>query len=237
MTNARIAIAPSILAADFARLGDQVAEADAAGADRIHVDVMDGHFVPNLTVGPAVVRALRRVTRLPLETHLMIEEPDRFLEAFVDAGSTALVVHVERAVTLHRTLDHIRRLGARVGVALNPATPAVALEEVVAALDLVLVMTVDPGFGGQPFVASTVPKIDRVRALVDRVRPECEIHVDGGIDEATAPSVVRAGAGVLVAGSAIFGHPQGIGPAVARLRASAEAMDRTQEGRSGCRSA
>ena len=238
MTSApRIAIAPSILSADFARLGDQVAEAEAAGADRIHVDVMDGHFVPNLTIGPVVVEALRRVTELPLETHLMIEDPDRFVDAFAEAGSTALVVHVERAITLHRTLDRIRRLGTRVGVAINPATPVTALEEVIGDLDLVLVMTVDPGFGGQEFVASTLPKLRRVRELVERSRPQCEIQVDGGIDATTAPLVVEAGARVLVAGSAVFGDPAGIEVALGKLRASVGTPDRRHEGRSGCRSA
>jgi ribulose-phosphate 3-epimerase len=233
MSPDRVAIAPSILSADFARLGYQVAEAEAAGADLIHVDVMDGHFVPNLTIGPLVVRALRRGTRLPLETHLMIEEPDRYLGAFVEAGATALVVHVEGAIHLHRTLEAIRRLGARAGVAINPATPAGMLEEVVADLDLVLVMTVDPGFGGQSFITNVLPKIRRVRDLVDRIRPQCEVHVDGGIDATTAPLVVEQGANVLVAGSAIFGDAAGIGPAIGRLRASVAAVG--GERRSGCR--
>jgi ribulose-phosphate 3-epimerase len=232
MNPGHIAIAPSILSADFARLGDQVAEAEAAGADLLHVDVMDGHFVPNLTIGPLVVRALRRVTKLPLETHLMIEEPDRYLEAFAEAGSTALVVHVEGAVHLHRTLENIRRRGLRVGVALNPATPAGVLEEIVAELDLVLVMTVDPGFGGQAFITNVLPKIRRVRDLVDRIRPQCEVHVDGGIDATTAPLVVEEGANVLVAGAAIFGNAAGIAPAIARLRASVETVG--SERRSGC---
>ena len=215
-----IKLAPSILAADFARLGDQVAEADKAGADRIHVDVMDGHFVPNITIGPVVVRSLRRVTRLPLEAHLMIAEPDRHLEAFADAGADALTVHVEGAVHLHRTLESIAKLGKRVGLALNPATPAAMLEEVLPDLDLVLVMTVDPGFGGQEFIASTLPKIRRVRELLDRVRSECELEVDGGIHPETAPLVVEAGARVLVAGSAVFEDPAGVRAGMQRLRAS-----------------
>ena len=213
-----IALAPSILSADFARLGEQVAEVEAAGADRIHVDVMDGHFVPNITIGPLVVRALRRVTRLPLEAHLMITEPDRYLEAFAEAGADGLTVHVEGAIHLHRTLESIVKLGRRVGLALNPATQAAVLEEVLSELDLVLVMTVDPGFGGQDFIASTVPKIRRIRELIDRVRPACELEVDGGIHPATAPLVVEAGARVLVAGSAVFEDPAGIRAGMQRLR-------------------
>ena len=213
-----IALAPSILSADFARLGEQVAEVEAAGADRIHVDVMDGHFVPNITIGPLVIRALRRVTRLPLEAHLMITEPDRYLEAFAEAGADGLTVHVEGAIHLHRTLESIMKLGRRVGLALNPATPAAVLEEVLSELDLVLVMTVDPGFGGQNFIASTVSKIRRIRELIDRVRPACELEVDGGIHPATAPLVVEAGARVLVAGSAVFEDPAGVRAGMQRLR-------------------
>ena len=216
----RIAIAPSILSADFARLGEQVAEAEAAGADRIHVDVMDGHFVPNITIGPVVVRSLRKVTRLPLEAHLMIAEPDRYLEAFADAGVDGLTVHVEGALHLHRTLESIARLRRRVGLALNPATPASVLEEVLPELDLVLVMTVDPGFGGQDFIESTIPKIRRVRELLDRVRPGCELEVDGGIHVATARRAVEAGARVLVAGSAIFDDPGGVRSGMDCLRRS-----------------
>lgn len=213
-----IALAPSILSADFARLGEQVAEVEAAGADRIHIDVMDGHFVPNITIGPLVIRALRRVTRLPLEAHLMITEPDRYLEAFAEAGANGLTVHVEGAIHLHRTLESIVKLGRRVGLALNPATPATVLDEVLSELDLVLVMTVDPGFGGQDFIASTVPKIRRIRELIDRVRPACELEVDGGIHPETAPLVVEAGARVLVAGSAVFEDPAGVRAGMQRLR-------------------
>jgi len=213
-----IALAPSILSADFARLGEQVAEVEAAGADRIHVDVMDGHFVPNITIGPLVIRALRRVTRLPLEAHLMITEPDRYLEAFAEAGADGLTVHVEGAIHLHRTLESTVKLGRRVGLELNPATPATVLDEVLSELDLVLVMTVDPGFGGQDFIASTVPKIRRIRELIDRVRPACELEVDGGIHPETAPLVVEAGARVLVAGSAVFEDPAGVRAGMQRLR-------------------
>jgi ribulose-phosphate 3-epimerase len=218
----RIAIAPSILSANFARLGEQVAEAEAAGADRIHVDVMDGRFVPNITIGPVVVGSLRRVTRLPLEAHLMIAEPDRYLAAFADAGADGLTVHVEGAVHLHRTLESIAKLGRRVGLALNPATPPGVLDEVLPQLDLVLVMTVDPGFGGQGFIAGVVPKIRRIRSLLDRVRPECELEVDGGIHAETARQVVEAGARVLVAGSAVFEDPDGVAAAMRRLGASAK---------------
>jgi ribulose-phosphate 3-epimerase len=215
-----VGLAPSILSADFARLGEEVAEAEAGGADRIHVDIMDGHFVPNLTIGPVVVRSLRRVTRLPLEAHLMIAEPDRYLEAFADAGIDGLTVHVEGVIHLHRTLEAIAKLGKRVGVAFNPATPIATLEEVLRELDLVLVMTVDPGFGGQDFIAATVPKIRRVRALLDRLRPACELEVDGGIHAETAALAVEAGAHVLVAGSAIFEDSAGVRAGMVRLRAS-----------------
>jgi ribulose-phosphate 3-epimerase len=223
MTEA-IKLAPSILSADFIRLGDDVREAEAAGADRIHVDVMDGHFVPNITIGPLVVRALRKVTALPLETHLMIEDPDRYAKAFVEAGSTSLLVHVEGATHLHRTVGLIKALGAGAGVVLNPATPASSIEEILPDVDQVLVMTVNPGFGGQKFIAGTLPKIARVRQMIDRVHPECQLEVDGGIDAMTAPQVVRAGARVLVAGSAIFNAPDGIAAAMDRIRGSVAAV-------------
>ena len=221
-----VKLAPSILAADFARLGQQVAEAEQSGADRIHVDVMDGHFVPNLSMGPAVVQSLRRVTRLPLETHLMISNPDFFLDEFAAAGSDSFLVHWEGNNNLHRTVQRIRALGKRAAVAINPATPGAVLEEIVQELDQVLVMTVNPGFGHQQFIRATLPKIERVRELVERRKPGCDVEVDGGIDATTAPLVVRAGATVLVAGSSIFGDRDGVATAMKRLRT---AIDRTND--------
>ncbi len=212
-----IKLAPSILAADFARLGEAIAEAEAAGADRVHVDVMDGHFVPNISIGPVVVSSLRKVTRLPLECHLMIEDPDTYAPEFAAAGADTLIVHPEGAIHLHRTIHRIKNLGKRVGVVLNPATSETAIEEVIADVDLVLVMTVNPGFGGQKFIDRTLPKLRRVREILDSVNPTCELEVDGGIDAITAERVVSAGARVLVAGSAVFGAPDGITAASKRI--------------------
>jgi ribulose-phosphate 3-epimerase len=217
-----IKLAPSILAADMAHLADQVAEAALAGADRIHVDVMDGHFVPNITFGPVVVRWLRPVTSLPLEAHLMISEPDRYLGAFAEAGASTLIVHQEGAIHLNRTVQEIHRLGLRAGVAINPATPAAVLEEILPDLDLVLVMTVNPGFGGQEFLAGTLPKIRRVRRMIDDARSDCELEVDGGIEPHTAPLVVEAGARVLVAGSAVFRASGGAAAGIGRLKVELE---------------
>jgi len=215
-----VRLAPSILAADFARLGEQVAEAERCGADRIHVDVMDGHFVPNLSIGAPVVRSLRRVTRLPLETHLMILNPDFFLDEFAEAGSDSFLVHWEGNNNLHRTLQRIKAMGKRVGVVINPATPAAVLDVILEDVDQVLVMTVNPGFGHQRFIHTTLPKIRRVREMIELIKPECDLEVDGGIDTTTAPLAVDAGANVLVAGSSIFGGAERVSAAMDLLRAA-----------------
>jgi ribulose-phosphate 3-epimerase len=222
MQKKAVKIAPSILAADFARLGEQVAQAEQAGADRIHVDVMDGHFVPNISMGAPIVKSLRPVTRLPLETHLMISEPDFFFDEFVEAGSDSFIVHWEGNNNLHRTIQRVKSLGKKVGLAINPATPASALEEILPDLDLVLVMTVNPGFGHQHFIHTTLPKIQRVRRMIQQVRAECELELDGGIDPTTARLGVAAGADVLVAGSSIFGEAAGVEVAMKKLRAGTE---------------
>src|SRR5262245_13775236 len=221
-----VKLAPSILAADFARLGAQVTEAERAGADRIHVDVMDGHFVPNLSMGAPIVASLRPVTRLPLETHLMISDPDFFLDEFTEAGSDSFLVHWEGNNNLHRTVQRVKALGKRVGVVINPATPAAVLEEILQDVEQVLIMTVNPGFGSQHFIRTTLPKIRLAREMIERIKPGCDLEVDGGIDAATAPLVVEAGANVLVAGSAIFGSNDGVAAAMNRLRAS---LDRSKK--------
>ena len=220
MEKRAVKLAPSILAADFAQLGKQVGEAEQAGADRIHVDVMDGHFVPNISMGAPIVESLRRVTRLPLETHLMISDPDFFLDEFTEAGSGSFLVHWEGNNNLHRTVQRVKALGKRVGVVINPATPAAALEEILQDVDQVVVMTVNPGFGHQRFIHTTLPKIRRVRQMIVEIKPGCDLEVDGGIDATTAPLVVDAGANVLVAGSAIFSESEGVIAAMKRLRAA-----------------
>jgi ribulose-phosphate 3-epimerase len=200
-----IQLAPSILAANFANLGADIAAATRGGADQIHVDVMDGHFVPNITIGVPVVKSLRKATTLPLDVHLMIMQPDRYLEAFIEAGANMVSVHVEVLPHLHRTVTQIKKLGAKAGVVLNPSTPVSALEEIAPEVDFVLVMSVNPGFGGQVFIPASVKKIRNVRALLDRAGNSAPIEVDGGIDLTTVKSVVDAGAEWLVAGHAIFG--------------------------------
>jgi ribulose-phosphate 3-epimerase len=201
-----IQIAPSILTADFANLGKAIAAVEAGGADLIHVDVMDGHFVPNITIGVPVVRSLRRIARVPLDVHLMIEEPDRYLEAFVQAGAAMISVHAEAVRHLHRTIHHIKALGARAGVALNPATPISAIEEMAGDLDHVLVMSVNPGFGGQTFIPRSESKIQAVRRLLDGAGNPAPIEVDGGVDGGNIGRLIAAGASIFVVGNAIFGQ-------------------------------
>jgi ribulose-phosphate 3-epimerase len=200
-----VRIAPSILSADFARLADAIAQIEAGGADFVHVDVMDGHFVPNITIGPPVVAALKRVTKLPLDVHLMITDPDRYLEAFVQAGASMLTVHAEVLPHLHRTLTHIRSLGAKAGVAINPSTPVAMVSDVTAEMDHLLVMSVNPGFGGQTFIPHSLPKIAAARELLASTGCRAAIEVDGGVDRGNAAEIIRAGASILVAGASIFG--------------------------------
>jgi ribulose-phosphate 3-epimerase len=227
-----IKIAPSILAADFANLGAAVQAAEAGGADYIHVDVMDGNFVPNLTVGPPVVAAVRKVTRLPLDVHLMIEKPERYLADFVRAGADLLTVHVETCPHLYCTIQQIRELGVKAGVTLNPGTPLETMCEVLPFVDQVLVMTVNPGFGGQTYIPTMTDKIARLAAMIAVAAPGVEIEVDGGIDTSTTPTVVRAGARVLVAGTAVFGYPGGIAAGIAALREAARQVARSETGHS-----
>ena len=220
MSRRPVRIAPSILSADFSRLGEEIAAVEAGGADWIHVDVMDGRFVPNITIGPVVTRGARRATELPLDVHLMIEEPDRYLEDFVEAGAAIVTVHQEACRHLHRTLARIRELGALAGVALNPATPVSAVAEVVGDLDLVVVMSVNPGFGGQSFIPASTRKVRRVRALLDGAGSDALVEVDGGVTADNARTLVEAGADVLVAGSAVYRHPDGPGAGVGAIRAA-----------------
>lgn len=213
-----IYIAPSILSADFARLGEQVAEVEQAGAHRIHIDVMDGHFVPNLSMGPVVVKGLRKVTRLPLEVHLMVEEPGRFVDPFLHEGADSLIVHMEALPNPRPLLHDIRRRGNKVGLAINPETPVSVLEPYLTEIDLALCMTVHPGFSGQAFVPQSLERIRRLRDLIDRVNPACELEVDGGINIHTARKAVEAGANVLVAASAIFNSHQSATAALRELQ-------------------
>ena len=213
-------IVPSILAADVARLGEQVTATQAAGADRIQVDVMDGRFVPNITFGPLVVAAVRRHTTLPIEAHLMIVEPERYVADFAEAGADVIIVHQEVSPHLHRTIQQIKALGKRAGVAINPATPLAMLQEILGDVDLVLCMTVNPGFGGQEFIPATLGKIERLRAMIQQHSAQCDLEVDGGITTTTAAQVTRAGANVLVAGSSVYDDPSGVAAGVAALRAA-----------------
>ena len=202
-----VRIAPSILAADFSALGEEIATAERGGADLIHVDVMDGHFVPNITIGPPVIRAIKRVTSLPLDVHLMIADPARYLTTFADAGADFLSVHVEATPHLHKTLTEIKKLGVQAGVALNPSTPESVLNEIATEVDFILVMSVNPGFGGQKFIPRTLTKIVAIQDILEKAKNEAPIEVDGGISQSNAGDVVAAGADMLVAGSAIFGSP------------------------------
>ena len=216
----KIKLAPSILSADFSHLGEQVAEATAAGADYIHIDIMDGHFVPNITIGAPVVASIRHWTNLPLDVHLMIEAPERQIKQFADAGADIISVHIEACPHIHRVVQTIKGLGIKAGVALNPGTPIDTLEEALSSLDLVLVMTVNPGFGGQAFIEAMLDKIARLRAELDKKGLATELEVDGGINAETASKVVEAGARVLVAGAAVFKLEQTVKEALGRIRAS-----------------
>ncbi len=218
----KIKIAPSILSADFARLGEQVAAAAEAGADYIHVDVMDGHFVPNITIGPAVVKAIRPYTGIPFDVHLMIERPADYIRQFAEAGADIITVHVEACPHIHRTIQTIKELGRKAGASVNPGTPVDRLEDILPDLDMVLVMTVNPGFGGQKFITNTLNKISAIRETIDILGLETEIEVDGGINVDTAPKVKEAGADVLVAGAAVFNPNESIKEALRKIRRSLE---------------
>ena len=213
-----IGLVPSILSADFTRLGEQVREAEAAGAQRIQIDVMDGHFVPNITMGLLIVEAVRRCTRLPLEAHLMITNPEQYIEEFAKAGADVIIVHQEVCPHLHRVVQQIKTAGKMAGVALTPSTPVFMLEDMLSLLDLVLIMTVNPGFGGQGFIPEMLPKIARMREMITARDLQCDLEVDGGIHEATVPLVVQAGANLLVAGSAVYNEHESVAQAMERLR-------------------
>ncbi len=218
-----IQIAPSILSADFARIGEAVKLVEDAGADLIHVDIMDGHFVPNITIGPVVVESIRKTTKLPLDVHLMISEPDRFLEAFAQAGANALTVHIETCPHIHRTLQGIHELGLRAGVAVNPGTPVDDIRDIIQDTDIVLMMSVNPGFGGQSFIEHSVERIRQARQMLDEAKSAADLSVDGGIGPETAARVVKAGATVLVAGNSIFRATMDISTAMMAIRQAAHA--------------
>lgn len=213
-----VKIAPSILSADFSRLGDQVREVALAGADYVHIDIMDGHFVPNLTIGAAVVASIRKITNLPLDVHLMVEKPDSMIEQFSEAGANIITVHVETCTHLHRTISQIKKYGVRAGIALNPATPLCVVSEILDFIDLLLVMTVNPGFGGQSFILEMLPKIKEFRKEINAQNRKIELEVDGGINQVTAPDVVKAGADTLIAGTAIFNSNNKIADMIWKLR-------------------
>jgi len=213
-----VGIVPSVLSADFTRLGDQVREAEEAGAQRIQVDVMDGHFVPNITMGPLVVNAVRHCTTLPIEAHLMISNPEQYIEEFAKAGADVIIVHQEATPHLHRIIQQIKAAGKMAGIALTPSTPIIMLEDILTMLDMALIMTVNPGFGGQKFIPETLPKIRRLREVIDLQELHCDIEVDGGINETIVPLVVQAGANLLVAGSAVYNERESVAEAIARLR-------------------
>ncbi len=218
-TERRIKIAPSILSADFSRLGEQVAEAEKGGADAIHIDIMDGNFVPNITMGPMIVDAIRNWTSLPFDLHMMVEAPERYIDDFAGAGADIITVHAEACIHLHRTIHQILEAGKKPSVALSPATPVAAIEEVIDDLDQALVMTVNPGFGGQTFIESMLGKVSRVRALIDERGLSTDLQVDGGVSASTAASVVKAGANVLVAGSAVYNDRMSVAEGIAAIRA------------------
>jgi len=213
-----IELVPSILSADFTRLGEQVREAEEAGAERIQIDVMDGHFVPNITMGPMVVEAVRRCTKLTLEAHLMITNPQEYIETFAQAGADVIIVHQEVCPHLHRVIQQIKATGKQAGVALNPSTPVFLLQDILSLLDMVLIMTVNPGFGGQDFIPEALPKISTLHQIIKQRDLHCDIEVDGGIQEKTVPQVVKAGANLLVAGSAIYNKKESVQQAITRLR-------------------
>ncbi len=225
MIDTRVKIAPSILSADFSRLGEQVAETEAAGADYIHIDVMDGHFVPNITVGPLVVEAVKPHTKLPLDVHIMISDPERYIKDFCSAGADILTFHAEATPHIHRAIQQIKECGTKAGISINPSTPLDAIEEALPFADLILIMSVNPGFGGQSFIPEVLPKVKRLRQMLDEGGYHAEIEIDGGIKSHTAAKVVRAGARVLVSGSGIFNDQESVSEAIAKLRNSITSVD------------